>query len=248
MKNKIILHIPHSSLKLTKEFKNFQKHISNNEINKFNLTMTDLFTDKLFSYNKFKFIKANYSRICCDVEKFIDDNQEEMSKYGMGVIYTRTNKMQNLITINKEYKEIVLKKYYFPHHNKLNNIVEKSLKKNKSVILIDCHSFGKEIVMNGKTHDLPDVCIGYNEWSKGGLTLVNITNKYFQKLGYKTAINYPYVGSIIPNKLIKEPNKNFASIMLELNKDLYLDRTKKSKGFSKLKKRFAKLLKLHKEY
>lgn len=248
MKNTILLHIPHSCLKLTREFNNIKKYISIKEIKNFNITMTDLFTDKLFSYKKFKYIKPNFSRICCDVEKFADDKQEEMSKYGMGVIYSKTNERKKLISIKKEYKETILKKYYYPYHKRLDNIVDKYLAKNRAVILIDCHSFAKDIIMNDKTEDLPDICIGSNEFFDKDLTLLNVTNEYFKKLGYNTSINYPYSGSMIPNKLIKSPNKKFASIMLELNKNLYLEGLKRSKNFSKVKKDLFNYLTYIKNY
>lgn len=114
MKNIVFLHIPHSSLRLTKEFVSQKKYISPAEIERFNLTMTDLFTNELFSSRKFRHIQAKYSRICCDMEKFEDDSQEEMAKYGMGVIYTKTNKNLQMIDYSGVYRQSVLQKYYFP--------------------------------------------------------------------------------------------------------------------------------------
>ena len=236
MKNIVLLHIPHSRLKLTKEFKNTKKFIDENEIKNFNMTITDLFTNELFSFHKFNHIKAKYSRICCDMEKFADDKIESMSKYGMGVVYTKTNQNKSFINCDDIYKELVLKKYYYPYHDKLNKSTQKYLEKNKPVILVDCHSFSEEIIMNGNTHDLPEICIGSNENSKNDLELLKFTNEYFQKLGYKTAINYPYSGSMIPNNLIDTPNDKFTSIMVEINRSTYLKEFKKTKNFVKLKK------------
>ncbi len=76
MKNKIVLHIPHSSLKLTREFVNVEKLLTKKEVQKFNLQMTDLYTHELFKSLSCPIIKAKYSRICCDVEKFSDDEKE----------------------------------------------------------------------------------------------------------------------------------------------------------------------------
>lgn len=235
MKNIVLLHIPHSSLKLTKEFKNVKKLINENEIKNFNMTITDLYTNELFSFHKFNHIDAKFSRICCDMEKFADDKIELMSKYGMGVVYTKTNQKKSFITCDDNYKELVLKKYYYPYHEKLNKIVDKYLENDKYVILVDCHSFSEEIIMDRQTQDLPEICIGSNKNSKNDLDLLEFTNEYFQQLGYKTAINYPYSGSMIPNNLIDNPNDNFSSIMLEINRSLYLNGFKKSKNFRKLK-------------
>lgn len=43
--NTLLLHIPHSSTKLTKEFKMLNKTVDNIEIEKFNQTITDLFKE-----------------------------------------------------------------------------------------------------------------------------------------------------------------------------------------------------------
>ena len=87
--NNLVLHIPHSSLKLPHGF--YKKCITDKEIiNQFNKNITDLYTDELFENKRHRFIKAKYSKIYCDVEKFKDDSKEFMSRYGQGVIYTHT--------------------------------------------------------------------------------------------------------------------------------------------------------------
>lgn len=170
------------------------------------------------------------------MEKFADDSKEEMAKYGMGVVYTNTNKNKKLISVSAEYRQKILKKYYYPYHNNLDKVVSNFLAKNKYVVMVDCHSFSKNIIMNGKTENLPDICIGSNESGVNDLKLLHFTKAYFENLGYKTSVNYPYSNSMVPNNLIKHPNEKFASIMLEINKSLYLKGLKKSKNFAKLKK------------
>lgn len=241
MKNVVILHIPHSSLKLTKEFKMAKKLLSCSQIKKFNQTITDLYTHQLFSCKRFKCIKFKYSRICCDVEKFADSKKEPMAKFGLGVIYTKTHTGKTLLNVSNNYKQCVLKKYYHPHHNRLNNIVNKYLQQNKKVILIDCHSFSKQIILTSLAQNLPDICIGYNQNLNDHLP--QQTNEYFKNLGYKTAFNYPYFGSMVPNSLINNANNNFNTIMLEINKNTYLNGNKKTKNFSKLKKDILNYLK-----
>ena len=86
-KLKVLLHIPHTSLRVPKIFYNGLK-ISKYEFRKYNLKMSDIDIDYLFSDIKGKRIKAKYSRMFCDVEKFKDDTKEFMYKYGQGVIYT----------------------------------------------------------------------------------------------------------------------------------------------------------------
>ncbi len=49
------------------------------------LKLTDWYTDDLFYSNDDEMIKADFSRIFCDSERFTDDSQEIMAQYGMGV-------------------------------------------------------------------------------------------------------------------------------------------------------------------
>lgn len=87
--NNIILHIPHSSLKIPNWY--YKLVNDKNIVKSFNTIITDLKTDLLFGKNKFKKVVFPYSRVFCDVEKFADDSKEIMSKFGMGYIYTKTH-------------------------------------------------------------------------------------------------------------------------------------------------------------
>lgn len=220
MKNKIIEHIPHSSLKLPRIFKKQRKLISNEEINNFNYAMTDLLTDKLFSFRKWTHVRAKISRIVCDSEKFLDDKQEIMSKFGMGAIYTKTNKGIIMLYPSEEYKKKIIKNFYMPHHQKLDRVVSRNLTKHKT-ILVDCHSFSKEIIMTRDDKSkLPDICIGINEFYSSQ-KLLDFTTDYFKSFGFNVSINNPYSGSMIPDFLLNQNKDNFYSIMLEINRDLY---------------------------
>ena len=66
---KVLLHMPHISLRLPISFyKGLQ--ISKNEINKYNLTMSDVGIDTLFKDVKGYRISPKFSRLYCDVEKY----------------------------------------------------------------------------------------------------------------------------------------------------------------------------------
>ncbi len=237
--NKILLHIPHSSKELPSEFYNNELLISKDELNDFINNITDNKTDKLFEVDGITSIKAKYSRVYCDVEKFSDDNIEEMSKVGMGMVYTHTNKGIKFINYNKEYKEDILNNYYIPYHNNLDEVTSKLLKESDNLIIIDCHSFSKEIIMfEDRKDNIPDICIGYN--NEQDKTIALIIKDYFDKLNYKTSFNYPYTGSLIPNKFYNNQPSNLYSFMIELNKDIYL----KEEDFNKLRNEILNLYKM----
>ena len=79
MKNKIILHLPHTSTELPIEFYN-NILIDKEALWQFNFKITDMFTDDLFNAGKYQHIKTKYSRIFCDVERRFKSSKEPMYK------------------------------------------------------------------------------------------------------------------------------------------------------------------------
>ena len=226
----ILIHIPHSSLKIPNIYWNIcikdKKYIENS-----NIFLSDYLTDKLIS-NKCHKLIFKYSRLFCDVEKFKDDAKEVMAKKGMGVIYT--NDCDNVITIpNNKYKRKIIKSYYDKHHNKLDKIVTNIIKKHNKCIIIDLHSYSDELVekLFGSNNN-PDICIGIDE-AYTDEKLLKFTFDYFRKKGYSVEFNKPYSGSMIPNKYLNKKEDRLSSIMLEINKRVYL---KSQEDFYKLKK------------
>ena len=166
-----------------------------------------------------------------------------MSQFGMGFVYTKTNLGTQFLNPTKEYKQKIYQNYYSKHHNKLDNVVESSVKKQKTVLL-DCHSFSKNIIMfDNKKDNLPDICIGfdslyYNE------ELVNYIKSYFEKLGYSVEFNYPYSGTMIPNRFFENKTDNLCCVMIEINKEIYVDEhNNKTCNFKNLKIQINTLLK-----
>ena len=215
----IIFHVPHASLKIPKYYwiicKKNKKYINNT-----NLQLSDYLIDKLLPNQCHKLI-FKYSRIFCDVERFKDDSKEIMSKKGMGVIYT--NDYDNIISVpNKDYKRKIIRLYYNKHHQKLDKRVSEIIKKYHQCIIIDFHSYSDEMVEKlFSKKDNPDICIGIdNNYTSNILT--NFTINHFKKYGYSVMINNPYSGTIIPNKFFYKKEKRLSSIMIEINKRIYL--------------------------
>ncbi|MFM1777362.1 MAG: hypothetical protein RLZZ260_929 [Actinomycetota bacterium] len=63
------------------------------------LKLTDWYTDDLFDSKDDEIIRADFSRIFCDAERFTDDEQEVMAKFGMGVLYEKTDDGKPCIVI-----------------------------------------------------------------------------------------------------------------------------------------------------
>jgi N-formylglutamate amidohydrolase len=226
----ILFHIPHASLKIPNAF--WKMCLKDKEyIKKTNIFLSDYMLEKLVPERSNKLV-FKYSRLFCDVERYKDDSKEIMFKKGMGVIYT--NDCYDTITIlTKSYKNKIIKKYYDKYHNKLDKTVTKILNKYNKCTIIDFHSYSDEMVKHlFNVTDTPDICIGTDDFFTNK-ELVDYTVDHFKKYGYSVKINYPYSGTIIPNKYFNKKDKRINSIMIEINKGVYLNSQIK---FYKMKK------------
>ena len=220
MTNNLILHIPHSSDRIP-NLKGFlvEKKIIDKEI----LKLTDWFTDDLFSFYGSIVIKAEFSRVFCDTERFSDDSQEVMAQFGMGVLYEKCDDGLALREVGQELREGILKGYYWPHHEKLNQAVEKQLKLHGKAIIIDCHSFpDKPLIRDLNQNDnRPDFNIGTDPFHTPN-HLVEISKDFFHQNGYTLGIDWPFSGSIVPLNHYHK-TKRVESIMLEINRAIYMN-------------------------
>ncbi|MEY4963883.1 MAG: hypothetical protein RLZZ323_1202 [Bacteroidota bacterium] len=124
--NKLVLHIPHSSV----EIPLIDGYVSTQDkIQQEIIKLTDWYTDDLFDSEVDDKIVAPFSRIFCDVERFADDELEIMAKVGMGVLYEKFDNGDLLRIVAPELKEVVLKDYYWKHHNRLTQVVKDTILK-----------------------------------------------------------------------------------------------------------------------
>lgn len=235
----IILHIPHSSTTIPPEIRD-QFSVFDHELDDEIRLMTDHYTDEIFvsDGSKDSAVIFPISRICVDPERFTDDAQEAMSKKGMGVIYTHSHDGSRIRRdLSETERRKLLDEYYHPHHEHLETMVGEKLKADHTCLIIDCHSFPSKSLpyeFNQST-DRPDICIGTDDFH----TPQWLTGKcvsLFEEYGLKTSINKPFSGSLVPRKYYRS-NKNVWSVMIEVNRKLYLDESSvlKSKDINKIK-------------
>ena len=234
---KIILHIPHSSTFIPHEFsKSFLCDVSREMT-----LMTDLYTNELFDC-RHDAVVFPLSRLICDVERFRNDSNEFMSTKGMGAIYTNTQDGSPLRAIGENEKETILRRFYDPHHAYFEDQVSKRLRAFKKCLIIDCHSFPAEPLPyeSDKSPDRPDICIGTDDFH----TPEKIRDRAvdaFSSLGYSVKINSPFSGAIVPMRFYRRDCR-VASIMIEVNRSLYIDGKAKTSGFGKLKLDIASVI------
>lgn len=240
--NELIIHIPHSSYFIPEEYKDLF-YISEKEIFTEQLKMTDSYTDELFNIENITKLVFPISRLICDVERFRDETREEMTKQGMWVCYTSTSELKPLKKVTPEHKIDILENYYDKHHNRFEQLTEQKLNKFGKCLIIDAHSFSS-VSLSYELHSQdtrPDICIGTDEFHTPK-NIVDYLYNSFSKSGYKVEINNPFCGTIVPLKYY-EKNKNLRSVMIEINRSLYIDEKTgiKTDKFSVLKNDLQKI-------
>ena len=240
----IVLHIPHAS-----------KHIPNEYIKYFNLSkkdleiellkMTDHFTDELFDFlgDNINQLKFPVSRLLVDVERFEKDELEPMSKVGMGCVYEKTHDGKSLKLVN-DVRDELINKFYKTHHEHFTKIVDKKLKENNKVLIIDCHSFPKYPLPYelDQKMDRPEICIGTDNFHTSE-ELKSSLSELFEKSNFTVKYNAPFKGSIVPLKFYNK-DKRVQSVMIEVRRDLYMNEHSgaKNKKFNYLKNILGQIL------
>ncbi len=213
---KVVMHFPHSSLDVPPSFWK-DVDIDETYFTKINLKMSDLHLLEIFKDWHYEKVIAPYSRLYVDVEKYWNERKEEMSKYGMGAVYSKDAYGKSL---HKKSEEFIIeaKRYYQTHHN----LLSKACACKEDVLILDIHSFNYEMArFLTKRKTLPDVCLGVNNDESYSPELVKrilIWNKVNNVFSYK--INFPYKGTILPNK--RRKGQKIYSLMFEFNKTWYL--------------------------
>lgn len=212
------------------------------------LKLTDWYTDELFFSSEDEMIIAEYSRIFCDPERFSDDSQEIMAQYGMGVLYEKNDAGEVMRNVTPELRKKILKEFYWTHHAKLSTAVAYQLKNFGKAIIIDGHSYPSLPLQRdlNKNPGRPDFNIGTDSFHTPK-HLIDLSVSFFKNAGYTLGIDWPYTGCIVPSEYYKK-NKNVQSIMLEINRALYLKEpgNEKSENYLEIKKvtkEFIKLIK-----
>lgn len=224
--NNIVLNIPHASVGGLGMARWDNKVALLSEVKRW----TDWYTDMLFipdNRDGIQFITSDYSRFVVDVERLVNDPLE---KIGQGIVYKEFNSLHRTFKGSEEIE-------MFSYHAKY--IRDLRLMLNEHSLLIDCHSFPSEL------SDV-DICIGYNDdWSRPTDFVIELCKTAFEKNGYKVGINTPYSNALAP-----ETGFTYNSIMIEVNKHLYLNEQTLgvTDGFIKLHKCLEILYGLLKNY
>jgi len=237
-----VVHLPHSGISIPKIYQDDYllkaEELADN-IYQYADYKTDILYDSFMTRWKFQSVSNPYSRLFMDPERFFDDTKESMQqKHGLGWFYENAILEKKPLRSTKNKSSIA--PYYHDHHNTLEFIVEHKLNTYNTCTIIDCHSFSNERYwFHDKDLELPDICIGYDEFHKDE-KLVETIKEMFKE--YKVTINAPYAGSLVPTKYYMK-DKRVKSVMIEVNKKLYLkeDNITLSQGFRDISSKLSSI-------
>jgi N-formylglutamate amidohydrolase len=217
----MLFHIPHSKTSMPVEYPLLPKDYIDN--------YTDWYTDELFVHSAADRLVFPYSRFYVDVERLLDD---PLDKVGNGLFYTHTpdGKIQYR---SKEHDYDHAFTLFYDWHKKLRATVNKNMSYTEKVVLVDCHSFSNEqadaTMPWNKGRHYPDIGIGFND--SANPEFIEWVGDLFEDVGFNIGMNFPYSNSIQPVE-----DANLYSVMIEVNKALYLTGIEKSGNFDNTKK------------
>jgi N-formylglutamate amidohydrolase len=229
----IIIHIPHSSVIIPNKYRE-QFILANDELENEAHIMADLFVDKLVENLKEEKVIFPFSRIVCDVERFRDDEKEEMAGRGMGVVYTKCHDLSPLRRKGID-PEKIKSDLYDKHHALFKRKVNEALQNSGICFILDVHSYADKPLPYElhKEDRRPDICLGFDEFHMEK-SLIKKIKSICRKAGYDTSENEPFKGSIVPVSIYRK-DKRVKSLMIEINKRTYL------KDFEIVPEKFKKL-------
>lgn len=208
----IIINIPHSGTFIPKQIKDELKKpkpiIANN----------DWFLKDLYDFlvdMKLSILSANYSRYIVDLNRIITDPVIG-DDYNKCTIYKKTTWGKDLYEKipTKEQCEQRLKKYYYPYHQKLKEMINKKLEVFDKILILDLHSG------YSSTGD-KDICLGNANGQMSEEKTINNLRTCLEKVGYTVNLNNPCTGGEVLRKYHRENNK-IECMIFELNYRKYI--------------------------
>jgi N-formylglutamate amidohydrolase len=206
--NRLVVHVPHSSLAIPDDVWS-EFLVPRAAVEAEALASADLYTSEMArqAWPVADTVEAEVSRVVVDVERYDDDNQEEMADVGRGVFYTCDHKMRPIRDVlSKSRRDELLDRYYRPHWTRLRSAA-------KDAVLIDLHTYPAEPwpIERHAAGQRPEIDIGFSE----GLTPISwavAMTEHFRLHGYEVGHNSPYAGVIDAGAM--------SAVMIEIRRDV----------------------------
>jgi N-formylglutamate deformylase len=218
----VLIHIPHSSIHIPEDVRRGIL-LSDDELAKEIITIADLYTNELFTLDGAECVKNEYCRLVFDPERFRDDGDEAMARYGMGAIYVSTVDGRNMRELSPEDRERMMVRFYDPYHKSLEDAVEGILALKGKCLIIDGHSFPSYPLPFEKEQSAirPDICIGTDDFHTPEALAARM-EAFCADKGMSTRRNFPFAGAITPLRYYRR-DARVLSVMIEVNRRLYIE-------------------------
>jgi N-formylglutamate deformylase len=137
--------------------------------------------------------------------------------------------------------------YYHPYHRELKRNIDKLHSQFGIVYQLSCHCMS---AIGAPTHPdagkpRADFCVGNISGTSSSEEFINFLADTIRSLGYSCTINDPYNGGEL-NRRYGKPEAGIESVMVEINKKLFMDieTFRKKPGFAKVKEDCGKILQI----
>lgn len=158
-------------------------------------------------------------------------------RVGLGVVHRINAKRENIYDGLLDYHEVQerIKYVYDVYHKKLQQLIDKTLKKFGFCFVLDCHSMPSKICSVMQESRPIDFCLGTLFDQSCPLEMSDFMKNSLENFDYKVSANCPYSGAFITFNYC-QPRKKIYTMQLEMNRGLYMaeDVHKKTINFKRL--------------
>ena len=183
------------------------------------------------------FVDVNRDKIEIDPTMYFDypsetdDGCGRLCRVGLGVIHRITANNKNIYRGPISYPE-VLKRFehvYDPYHKRLQQLVDKVLRKFGICFVLDCHSMPSKIC--NLMHEAKEIqfCLGTLFEQSAPKEICETLYQTLTDKGYRVMYDCPYSGAFITFNYC-QPRKKVYTLQLEANRDLYMIENKHHKN------------------
>lgn len=176
------------------------------------------------------FVDLNRDRLEVDPQMFFNypKNKEILydkhCRVGLGVIHRINCKRENLYDGLLDYNEVEkrLKNVYDVYHARLQELVNKCVKKFGFCLVLDCHSMPSKICTIIDSRKGIDICLGNLFNQSCPSEMGDLLATQFWNNNYSVEFNCPYSGAYITFHYCQPRNKIY-TLQFEINRSLYAD-------------------------
>lgn len=214
----ILVSIPHASARIPEEVQD-KVALTEKDLMKY----TDLYTEDIFNIDNVYKVQSDFSRVIVDPNRAPDDISKEYELSAEGVIVHTTwdGKSVYKEEPDQDMVDMLIKKYHQPYHEELEKYIP------KVQFLIDGHSYmpyGPKLKKDSG-EPRPDINLGNVNYSSCSREQTVFFRDFFEGLGYRVSINFPYAGKYILGHHCHRrriPPFLVPGIQIEINQGLYV--------------------------